>query len=225
MATRFRLENDAGGSIVPTVGETYTHERAVNPCRLTTSALPTTLSSIAYSPDFEVDHLSAGDARHSRFISEPMDAGIGFVTSDTVKYVVQCQEGHNGNNLFVQLVVYVISQDGNTLRATIRSKAVDSLEMVTSTTSRFSSHNLDANYTTVSGDRLVVEFSATGTPTNSGSFQGHNFAMTFGSSGAGDLLENDSQTGATLNPWIEFSRTVTFLVIADEWMGQSCISM
>jgi hypothetical protein len=225
MATRFRLENNEGGTIIPAVGGTYTHERSAAPASLTVSALSTFVESKAYSPDGS-DHLVSGDSRISRFIGEPMDAGIGFVTSDTVKYAVQCFESNANNNLFLQLAVHVISQDGNTLRSTIRGKVSDGTEMATTHTSRTSSHNLDANYTTVSGDRLLVEISGAGLPSASGGVQGHNWGLRIGSGGAsGDLLENDAQTDIELNPWIEFSRTITFLVIADDFMGQSCISL
>src|SRR5687767_15030499 len=99
MSTRLTLENNAGSSIETVVGGSYTHASTSSPCTLSTSSLSTALQSIAVAGD-SVDHLVAGDTRHSRLISGPMAAGVAFVTSDTVKYTVQCFESHNNNNLF-----------------------------------------------------------------------------------------------------------------------------
>jgi hypothetical protein len=107
--------------------------------------------------------------------------------------------------------VSIVSQDGNTVRATIRSKVSEGTELATALTNRFLSTTLSAGYTTVSGDRLVVEFSVVGTPVGAGGVQGHNASLRFGGSGATDLPENDTSTSTTENPWIEFVTNITFL--------------
>jgi hypothetical protein len=209
MATRFRLPSGTDDPIVAPSLQTYTHTGTAQLWNLPQTDASVLITS-GQTADLS-DHLVTGDKIHAQFVSAPMAAGIAFSTSDTVKYAVQGLETHAANNLFIQLFVSVVSQDGNTVRATLRSKVNDGTELTTSLQSRTASHNLTSDYTTEAGDRLVVEFSVQGTPTNSGGTQGHNASIRWGSNGAGgDLAENDSQTGLTLNPWIEFSPTITF---------------
>jgi hypothetical protein len=209
MATRFRLPSGTDDPIVAPSLQTYTHTGTAQLWNLPQTDASVLITS-GQTADLS-DHLVTGDKIHAQFVSAPMAAGIAFSTSDTVKYAVQGLETHAANNLFIQLFVSVVSQDGNTVRATLRSKVNDGTELTTSLQSRTASHNLTSDYTTEAGDRLVVEFSVQGTPTNSGGTQGHNASLRWGSDGAGgDLAENDAQTGTTLNPWIEFSTTITF---------------
>lgn len=208
MATRLRLPASGSSAVSPSF-QSYSHADAT-----TRRALPTSdasaLGNVAQTPD-AADHLVAGDTFHSQFVSEPLAAGIAFVTSDTVKYAIQCLEANGGNNLFVQLHIRVVDEAGTTEQAVLLTKSLDGTELPTSLNCRTASHNLTGNYTTVRGDRLVVEFSVSGTPTAAGGTQGHNATLRWGSDGAGgDLAENESQTGTTLNPWIEFSRTLSF---------------
>jgi hypothetical protein len=208
MATRFRLPSTGSPSVSPAF-QSYTHSAA-----LTRRTLPTTDDSALFTETRTADvsdHLVAGDSFLRQFVSNPMAAGIDFTTSDTVKYAVQASESNNGNNLSPQLWVGVYSQDGSTLQATLLAKSAHGTEVTTSVINRTKSASIASNYTTVSGDRLVVEFSLVGTPTNSGGTQGHNGSFRFGSDGAsGDLPEDNTTTTTTFNPWIEFSPTITF---------------
>jgi hypothetical protein len=210
MATRLRLPSTGTPSVSPAF-QSYTHSSSAVRLPLTTSD-STLLASSATSYDSS-DHLVAGDALLSQFVSGPMASGIAFTTSDTVKYAVQALELHAANNLTVQVWVGVYSQDGNTLRSTLRAKSAHGTEVSTFpvTTNRSASLALTSEYTTVSGDRLVVEFSLVGTPSNGGGTQGHNGGFRLGSNGAsGDLPEDNTTTTDTFNPWIEFSPTITF---------------
>jgi hypothetical protein len=208
MATRFRLPSTGTPSVSPAF-QSYTHSAA-----LQRRTLPTTDDSALLTETRNADvsdHLVAGDSFLRQFVSNPMASGIDFTTSDTVKYAVQASESNNGNNLSPQVWVGVYSQDGSTLQATLLAKAAHGTEVTTSVVNRTKSHSIASNYTTESGDRLVVEFSLVGTPTNSGGTQGHNGSFRFGSDGAsGDLPEDNSTTTTTFNPWIEFSPTIAF---------------
>lgn len=211
MATRFRLTADTTEPAVSPALQSYTHS-APSPVRrqlrvTDSSALTTT----AYTPDGS-DHLSAGDSLLGQLVSEPMNAGITFTSGETIKFAVQCLEANAGNNVAVQLFVRIVSRDGGTEQRVLRSKVSEGTEMATSLTNRFlSTTQSGTNYTTVLGDRLVVEFSCTGTPVGSGGVQGHNASLRWGSNGSGgDLAENDTETGTTFNGWIEFVPTITF---------------
>lgn len=207
MATRLRFAF-VTATVSPAI-QSYTHTQTVRLKLLVTDT--SALTTGAYAPD-AADHIVAGDSHITQFISDPMAAGNVFTSGDLLKLCAQFLEAHAGNNLTAQVWVGIYSEDASTLRATIRSKvAPNATELATTLTSRFLSTTLSGSYTTVSGDRLVVEISATGTPTATGGVQGHNFSMRAGGDGAGgDLLENDTQTGTTLNPWIEFATTIVW---------------
>jgi hypothetical protein len=220
MATRLRLPSEGTPSVSPSF-QSYTHSSSAVRIPLTTSD-SSGLAALAIHYDSS-DHLVAGDALIKQFVSGPMAAGIDFTTSDTVKYAVQAVEIHAANNLQVQLWVGVYSESGSTLQATLLAKSAHGTEVPTTATNRTKSHSITSNYTTESGDRLVVEFSLVGTPSNSGGTQGHNGGFRFGSDGAsGDLPEDNSTTTATFNPWIEFSPTITFG--ADEALSGQAIT-
>jgi len=56
---------------------------------------------------------------------------------------------------------------------------------------------------------LVIELSLSGTPALPPG--NHNGSLRFGSDGAGgDLPENDTETGTTFNPWLEFANDISF---------------
>jgi hypothetical protein len=211
MATRFRLPSAGSAGASPGF-QSYSHAGSGTRFPMPSSGKgdSSALSTVAQAPD-AADHTTAGDTFHVQFVSDPLVAGIAFVTADSVKYAMQSLEANAGNNLFVQLFVGVLSASGSPSINILLQKSADGTELGTSIINRTSSHNLTGAYTTVSGDRLFVEFSVTGTPVAASGTQGHNASLRWGSDGAGgDLPEDDTSTGATLNPWIEFSRTITF---------------
>lgn len=211
MATRFRLTSDTTAPAVSPATQSYSHAGPTPLRRQLLTADSSSLGNVAYTPD-AADHLVAGDALQAQFVSAPMAAGIQFTSGAAIAFAVQCIEDNAGNNVAVQFFASVVSRDGSTVRRTLRSKVSEGTELATSLTNRHLSTTQDgATYTTVAGDRLVVEFSVTGTPTASGGTQGHNATFRWGGGGAGgDLGANDTDTGTTLNPWVEFAPTVTF---------------
>lgn len=211
MATRFRLTSSTTAPAVsPAIGS-YSHTQTTRRKLVTSDA--SALATEAYTPD-AADHLVAGDAHHVQFVSDPMNSGIAFNNGDSISYAVQCLEANAGNNVQVQFWAGIYSQDGSTLQRELRGFQSEGNEMATALTNRhFATTQGGASYTTVAGDRLVVEFSARGTPTGAGGVQGHNASFRWGGNGAGgDLPANDTETGTTFNPWVEFAPTITFPV-------------
>lgn len=216
MTTRFRLTSETTAPAVSPALQSYSHNAPSTVRRRLKTSDSSSLSNFAYSPD-AADHLVAGDSLLGQFVSEPMDAGITFTSGNVIKFATQWLESNAGNNLQAQLFASIVSEDGGTVRRTLRTKVLEGIELATALTNRFLSTTQDgANYTTVAGDRLVVEFSASGTPTGAGGVQGHNATLRLGGDGAGgDLAENDTETGTTFNPWIEFAPTITFVQSVD----------
>jgi hypothetical protein len=212
VATRFRITASTTAPAVSPALQSYSHNAPSTVRRELLTSDSSALSTFAYAPD-GADDLVAGDALLGQFVSAPMVSGINFTSADVIKFAVQCLEANAGNNVALQCWVGVYSQDGTTLRRELRAKVSEGTEMATTLTNRFlSTTQGGATYTTVAGDRLVVEFSCVGTPTGAGGVQGHNASIRLGGAGAGgDAPENDTETGTTVNGWIEVIPTITFL--------------
>jgi hypothetical protein len=206
-ATRFRLPS-AGTPEVSPATQSYTHTGGTARPLLTTDT--STLTTTALAPD-AADHIAAGDTYFFQGVS-PRLAGQVIGSGATVKLAIQCLEANAGNNLFIQLWIGIVSPTGTALQ-TLLAKTADNTELNTTIQSRFMSPTTTAGYTCSGGERLVVEISVVGTPVATSGTQGHNASLRFGGSGAGgDNGENDTDTGATLNPWIEFNPGVLFEV-------------
>lgn len=206
MATRFRLPSSGSPPVSPAF-QSYSHASGVRRNLPTSDA--SALSTVAQTPD-AADHLVAGDTSHFQGTSDPLAAQT-ITNGQTVKLAVQCLMAHANNALKVQLFIAVFSNDGSTNLQTLLAKTLDGTNMATTITNRFMNPTLTSGYVCTGGERLVIEISCQGTPTAAGGVQGHNASFRWGAAGAGgDLGENDTDTGATLNPWFEMADTLTF---------------
>jgi len=151
-----------------------------------------------------------------QYVSDQMAAGIAFSTSDTIKAQVVCAELSVGNNINrTPVCVKVYSRDGLTLRATLKAlghygPTTNEWPLFASAINKsvLDSDPLDTNYTTVAGDRLVVEFGGQvdatgGTAVIGGQFTGARVAES-------DLGENESDTNTSSRAWFEISRKIVF---------------
>jgi hypothetical protein len=206
MATRFRLPSSGAAGASPTA-QSYTHTPGTPPRRILPLADSSALGNTAQTPD-AADHLVAGDTYHVQFVSDLLAAQT-FTSGDAFKYALQAFEANANNEQ--QLQIYIGVWNGASV-TTIRSKTAEGTELATSLTNRFFSGTLSATHSCGTGDRLVVEFSITGTPGPAATgVQGHNATLRWGSNGAsGDLPENDTDTATDKNPWIEFANTIVF---------------
>jgi hypothetical protein len=178
MATRFRLTSDTTAPGVSPATQSYTHNQGLR--RILKLTDTSTLTTEDYFPD-EADHLASGNALHIQFVSNPLNSGAAFTSGDTLKFCIQGTETHGANNLRALAFVSVVDEAGSTVQATLRGIGITGpSELGGALTSRFLSVTIENNYTLVQGDRLVVEFYLTGTPTNSGGVQGHNGSLRWG---------------------------------------------
>jgi hypothetical protein len=168
------------------------------------------LSTVAYAPD-AADDLTNRDAHHRQYVSGPLAAQT---LSGNVKAQFQCLETFANDNLFLTLKILVCSNDGSTTLATLLAITRDTTnELTTSLINRNFPSTALSSYACAAGDRLVIEVGLGGSiTTGTGGVIGHNGSIRWGcSASSDDLPEDDTQTGTTYRPWLEFSNTFQFL--------------
>ena len=70
------------------------------------------------------------------------------------------------------------------------------------------------NYTCIDGDRILLEIGLGGLPVATSGIQGHNGSIRWGCvASSGDLPVDETQTGTTYRPWVEFSGNLNFAPI------------
>jgi hypothetical protein len=146
-----------------------------------------------------------------QYVSTRMNAGIAFNTPvDGFGCQLMVREYATADNVDKLLVgVRIVSEDGNTVRATLRvpfaGNNVEFINNATHRNNRCSTTNINfaTSYTTVLGDRLVIEI---GFQDNSGASPE---ASAKWGENATDLPVNDTQTTDGAG-WIEFTTNITF---------------
>lgn len=146
----------------------------------------------------------AGTVIFRQFISRPMSASIVFNSSTTYEMCLRASESSTSANAFQLFGVSIVSNDGLTLRGQFSALEKDGTEFSTSLTARSNlrSGTSGLNYTTVAGDRLVVEVGWDQDAVGS-----YSISQSLGNTGS--FLSGDGDT-SILAPYIEFSNTITF---------------
>lgn len=143
----------------------------------------------------------------------PLPAGVEFKTTDTVKGQVQAWESTAAADARAQMTIRVMTA-ASVVRATlfnfdtgVLSSEFDAVNHVGRDFPRGNAVNLQADYTTVSGDYLVMEFGVRKHATTSASV-----GLVFGEKGAyvtTGALPEDETGSFDKYPWIEFSTDLT----------------
>lgn len=211
MATRMFFSQGTLAPVTPPAPSAdWEHISGAGSRKLLQSPDTSTLTSTAYTPD-AADHLVSADAHHRTFVSDGLTAQT---LTGNVKAQFQGLEANAGNNVSLTLKVLVISNDGTTVLNTLLAITRDATELATALTNRIFDSVAMGSYACAAGDRLAVEVGVGGTPTGASGTQGHNGTLRFGcNASSGDLPENDTETGTTFRPWIEFANTFTFQLL------------
>lgn len=150
---------------------------------------------------------------HKQFVSEPMLAGITF-TSGVSTFTCQflgLESAANDNIINRVRCVKVVSRDGGTLRATLIALGNATSVVEWNATLRnltfLNATAVGATYTTVSGDRLVLEV---GHDDSAGASISGSLRYGASSAGTGDLGVNETDTTTTLRSWLESSVNLSF---------------
>jgi hypothetical protein len=209
MATRFYLRNttDATGiSPTPDAGWEVTASlvRAVANTTSTADAMADVTDIDAEDDDTDRDYLSR------QYVSAALTAGQTVTGSQALKAQCRCQENDAANNMFFAVGIRVIASDGTTVRKTVLAVTRDGVEMVVAPTAatnrQFTATSAATNYTTQTGDRLVIEIGAGGNPSSGGN---HEYTLRLGDAAGADLAEDDASTTDN-RPWVQLNDTLTF---------------
>lgn len=206
MATRFYFQENGSAPVSVSVDggwESSTSPFASKPM-VTAAVAGDSLSTVT-----GFGSTTGQDRCHRQWISKPLASGHIFNTSVTYKCYVQVQESAANDNIHSRTCVRIVSQDGTTVRHTVLAIAEYNTAEWSTTLRNKVFLDGDAgtgSYTTVEGDRLVVEL---GHNDSSGSTISGNSRWGSDSS-ATDLGENETETGTTLRPWFETSLNLTF---------------
>ena len=153
---------------------------------------------------------TAGQDRcHRQFISAPLAAGNSFNSATSFKCYVQVLESAANDNIRSRLGVRVLSRDGSVVQSTLLAIAEygDNLEWNIALRNKgFANGDFSAGtYTTVQGDRLVVEIGH-----NDSAGSSISASSRWGRAGSADLGENETSTSTTERPWFETSLNLLF---------------
>ena len=187
-----------------------TDSGGVNTWKLLQAADSSTLNTRIYTPD-GADDTTSKDALNKVFISDALDAQT---ISGNITAQFQCLEANANNNLSLTLVIKVVSNDGGTVRATLLAITRDASEVNTALRNITFNSTALSSYTNIAGDRLQVEVGLGGSSTAGSGTNAHNGSIRFGgNASSGDLPVDETQTGTTYRPWIQFSNTIDFLPV------------
>jgi hypothetical protein len=132
-----------------------------------------------------------------------MAASILFNSSTTFELCIRCDESTSSGDLYLRVHMFIVSNDGGTVRA-FSWTAQDGTEFGTTFTSRSLTYSgASGSYTTVAGDRIVIEV---------GWYKGASGSVTgniqWGSASASNDLVGDGDIGSPDNAWFETNATV-----------------
>lgn len=209
MATRFYLRKTAESTgISPTPDSSWEDTSNLARAQLRTASSSDALGNVSIPDD--------GDATNKdilifQYVSDALTAGQTFTGGQAYEIQVQAYEEDSANNLFLTIGLRIIASDGSTVRKTAIAVVRDATEVSsiigTPQNRRLSGTTAATNYTTQSGDRLVLEIGLGGDPSAAGVHEG---TVRLGDNGASDLPEDDTNTETTRNPWFELTDTLTF---------------
>ena len=195
MATRFYLTRTLHTTINPgTLGTWGSSVKAIYNMELPNPGASSFLSSLYTG-------YGQGTVLFRQFISPEMSPGIVFDGTTTYNLVMRHSESSTSANAFQQWALSIVDDTGATSYFSALT-VKDSTEFGTSLAARSNTQTGGITYTTVTGDRLVLEVGWD--QDGSGSY-----TITNSLGNTSTDLSGEGDTGVQ-NPWFETSNTITF---------------
>jgi len=211
MATRLYLDAAASATgISPTKDAAWEAEVSAGFARAVTATTKSgdALATVSHADSDVTDQ----DICWRQYVSAALTAGQTITGTQEILSVCRVSEVSSSNNMFFVLGIRVIAADGTTVQKTVMPVTRDDTEAPSALTGRkIVAASAATNYTTVAGDRLVIEIGMGGDPGGFGA-PDHDSSMRLGSNSGSDLTV-DGETN-DYNPWVELTDTLTFVSAA-----------
>jgi hypothetical protein len=155
------------------------------------------------------DHLVDADSLFVSLVSPPLNAGT--IAGQFISLQIQALMALTSDNVVLSWKLFLIDSGGvpvagGTMLALARATDV----FATSLTNRGIT-GTTTSVTASSGHRLCLELGYGGKPRTSLGIDGHNASMRLGDQSTGtDLPVDETSTGLTLRPWLQFTSTISF---------------
>ena len=207
MATRFYLPASAAVTpISPTPDAAWEDTTLLARAVTDTVTISDAMATVSFT---DITEDNNRDVLFRQYISPTLAANQTITGAQALKAQIRGSETALSNNMFVSVGVRILGSDGTTVRKTVLAVTRDNVELVltTLTNRQYTATSAAGNYTTATGDRLVIEIGTGGLP-----IVGDNrSSLRFGDAAASDLAENDTATSDD-RPWVEFTDTLTYPV-------------
>lgn len=211
MATRFYLPTTGAAAVNPAYDASWEDtSQAGSRIKMVTAKIASAFGSITATKNSATNPY---DILARQYVSDPI---VAQTITGTLTGQLRCSENFGSADAIAQIVVWVVSNDGTTVRGTLMATtptagSAPTNEFVTSLTNRPFPNTTYGSATLSSvaaqdGDRLVVEVGSQHNNTTNGT---RNTAIDFGDNSGTDLAA-DSSTTTQNNPWVEFSQTIVF---------------
>ena len=217
MATLLYFHNSVAAPVSPNFLGTWSNTSIASRILLATGTGGSAMTTVSFSDADVTDQ----QILFRQCVSHPLTPGQTITGGQTWALQMRVSETATGNNLFLRRFICVVN--GNTNNKSLVLATLDNLEAATTLTNRVNGGTTQVtNYTTVSGDRLLVELGMSGDPSGGGA-PSHSSSMSWGNDAGSDLPVDDTTTTA-LNPWFSLTDTLTFTAEpssdAQEWFGE-----
>lgn len=206
MATRFYLPAAAATTpMSPTPDAAWEDQSILARAMTSTTPIGDTMATVTFPDDANAANK---DILYRQYVSAALAASQTVTGGQAIKAQCRVMEVDVGNNLFFTIGIRVIASDGSTVQKTVLTVTRDNGEASASalTNRQYTATSAVTDYTTVAGDRLVIEIGMGGDP---GVGSAHDSSMRLGDSAASDLPEDGTDT-TDKRPWIELTDTLTF---------------
>lgn len=218
MATRFYLGSVAAPSISPAFDGNWEQTgQAVRLVLYSAKNYPGATEALTNSTSVTVPITTTQDILIAQFVGPPMPATRFDARNWTL--VVRCLEAAAAANAHLAYSLRVLSNDGGTVRGTLKSNFANSTEFTTAAQTRLS--NTPGAITALSaqiGDRLCLEVGVRATGPTSASTA----TARFGFNAATDFAATSGLT-TDLNPWCEFEQDISATIFANYQHSQSVV--
>lgn len=215
MATRFYFPATGTPSVSPSFNAGWEQTGEADRITLVPKTQMTTVAS-ASTGNRTVPITTTQDILARQYVSGPIPTQY---FTGTVSLVVSPTESAATANVTLAVVIYVVSQDGGTVRGTLFSTFNTDTEFATSalTSTRIVNAQAVTALTTQPGDRIVVELGGHA----AGPTAATTYLFLFNSNSATDLALTSAANGGTNNTWIEFSQDIYATVVNNYQFARS----